>query len=273
MCKAPVLAYPRWNLPFILQCDASDTGLGVVLTQIYEDKEHPIAYYSRKFSTAETKYAIMERECLAIVDGIKHFRAYLYGYRFLVVTDHKPLEHMDTFKAHNGRVARWRMSLSDYNYDVVARPGHLNGNADALSRFALNSINFTTNTITFTEQFPEAKNPKQIRSYQREDEYFRTIMDYLELGILPTNDNYARSIIFQSELFHTCKGVLYHIFEPSKRHRITTRLRLAIPTAMKLKILNCYHNDPLSVGSEACRSAYPPRQVRIFFEGRSRVSF
>jgi hypothetical protein len=179
---APVLAYPRWDVEFVIQCDASNQGLGAVLSQYYDEEEHPIAYYSRRFNGAEEKYSIMERECLAIVESIKHFRPYVFGYKFTVMTDHKPLEHMDSFKAHNGRVARWKMALADYNFDVVTRPGTQNGNADGLSRFFVNSVQVQPKIERFGTKFPGAKKPKKMRRYQMEDEYYAAIFAYLEQG-------------------------------------------------------------------------------------------
>jgi len=80
------------------------------------------------------------RECLVMVESIKQFCPYLYGQEFTVVTDHKPLEHIHSFKSHNGRVARWDMALSDYHFHVIARPGRENANTDALSRLVANTI-------------------------------------------------------------------------------------------------------------------------------------
>lgn len=248
VCSAPVLAYPKWNTPFVLQCDASNKGIGVVLTQYYGDQEHAIAYFSRRLDKAEEKnYATMEKECLAIVEGIKHFRPYLYGYQFTVITDHKPLEHIDKFKAHNGRVARWRMMLSDYHFDVVARPGHLNGNADALSRFtfAVNAINYRINIVRFGTKFPNTNSPREMRHYQRKDTYFKQIGDYLEHSELPSDNDLARKIVIESELYCLQDGVLYNLFGTSGRHRITSTLRLAIPEAMRLHILHAFHDDPI----------------------------
>ncbi|KAL0173946.1 hypothetical protein M9458_029914, partial [Cirrhinus mrigala] len=93
----PVLRAPDFNCPFLLQTDASDTGLGAVLSQIQEGEEHPIVYISRKLSQAERNYAAVEKEALAI-------KYYLLGRKFTLFTDHAPLQWMarakDTLIAH-----------------------------------------------------------------------------------------------------------------------------------------------------------------------------
>ena len=185
--------------------------MGGVLTQYFDNVEHPVAYFSRKFSESERKYAIIERECLAMVEGIKHFRAYLFGQWFTVITDHKPLEHIDSFKNHNGRVARWRMALSDYHFEVIARPGSQNANADALSRLPVN-------TIQSQDTFSDTTNPKELALLQRKDRNLRRIITYLKDDRLPHNRKAARRILNQSELYCLIDGVLYHGYYPERKH-------------------------------------------------------
>jgi hypothetical protein len=241
LIEAPILAYPRLEVPFVLQVDASNYGMGAVLTQYYNDEEHPIAYFSRKFTGSEQKYAIMERECLAMVEGIKHFRAYLFGQKFVVMTDHKPLEHIDSFKNHNGRVARWRMTLSDYDFEVIARPGSQNANADALSRLPVNVIN----VVTPMQTFADTTDPKTLAELQKKDRTLRDIILYLKKNKLPPSKKRANRIIRESELCCMVDGVLYHGYLPSKKRRMNATLRLVVPDPYRIEILQYFHNDPL----------------------------
>ena len=81
-------------MPFILQTDASDVGIGVVLSQrAADDVDRPVAFFSRKLLPREVNFAAVDKECLAIVDGIKHFSVYLTGVKFTVVTDHQCLKY------------------------------------------------------------------------------------------------------------------------------------------------------------------------------------
>lgn len=135
LCSSPVLRCPDFSLPFILQTDASDWGVGGVLSQLdSEGHDHPVAYYSRKLLPRERRYSTVEKECLAIKLAIQAFRVYLLGKPFTIVTDHHALEWLDWLKTDNARLTRWSLSLQPYQFIVTYRPGRCNGNADALSR-------------------------------------------------------------------------------------------------------------------------------------------
>ena len=79
-------------------------------------------------------YSTKEREMLGIVWGIIHFRPYLYGRKFTIITDHKPLSFLHSLKEPKGREARWLQELAQYDFDVAHQPGLAHVAADALSR-------------------------------------------------------------------------------------------------------------------------------------------
>ena len=114
---------------------ASDQGLGPVLPQIQEGKERVIGYASRALRKSERNYSTIEKEALGIVWAVAHFRQYLYGQRFILITDHQPLTWLKSFKEPKGRIARWILQLEEYDWEVRHRPGKLHANADALSRY------------------------------------------------------------------------------------------------------------------------------------------
>jgi hypothetical protein len=87
----PILQYPDFSKEFVMTTDASNEGAGAVLSQGSIGKDLPTAYASRKFNMSEQNYSTVEKELAVIVWGIKHFRPYLYGKRFKIVSDHKPL--------------------------------------------------------------------------------------------------------------------------------------------------------------------------------------
>ena len=139
---APVLKSPDFSKQFILQTDASERGIGAVLSQRTSDgEEHPIAYYSRKLLPREEKYATVEKECLAIKLGVQAFRVYLLGRQFVVQTDHRSLEWLHRLKENNARLTRWSLSLQPYMFTVEHRAGKDNTNADGLSRGAISATN------------------------------------------------------------------------------------------------------------------------------------
>ena len=135
LCSSPVLASPDFTRSFILQTDASERGVGAVLSQCDGDgQEHPIAYFSRKLLPREEHYSTIEKECLAIKLGVQAFRVYLLGRPFLIQTDHRALEWLDRLKDNNHRLTRWSLALQPYQFTVTYRAGKANSNADALSR-------------------------------------------------------------------------------------------------------------------------------------------
>ncbi len=138
MCSKPVLTHPDPDRTFYLQTDASTKGVGAVLTQEADGtrKRKPIAYYSGTFSPAEENYDIYEKEFLAVLKALEHWRAHLIWTKkpFIIETDHKNLTHWKEPKRLTGRTARWHEKLQDYNFKIVHIAGTTNGPADALSR-------------------------------------------------------------------------------------------------------------------------------------------
>lgn len=119
MVTAPVLTPPQFDLEFIVDTDASGDGVGAVLLQRIDGREHTVAYASRVLSRAERRYCATRREMLALVWATRYFRPYLYGKQFLVCTDHNSLHWLHNFKEPEGQVARWLEILSDFDYRVA----------------------------------------------------------------------------------------------------------------------------------------------------------
>ena len=134
LSEAPVLAPADPSLPFLLDTDASGSGVGGVLSQTGPDGERVVAYFSRAFNKAERRYCVTRRELLAVVLSIRHFKYYLCGPLFRVRTDHAALQWLMTFKEPEGQVARWIEELQAFYFTVEHRPGARHTNADALSR-------------------------------------------------------------------------------------------------------------------------------------------
>lgn len=131
---APVLVCPDFTKPFVLQTDASNVGLGCVLSQDFEDGEHVIAYGSRSLTKSEQKFTATEKECLGVLWAVEKYRPYLEGSTFTVVTDHHSLLWLHKLKDPVGRLARWAVRLQQYDFGVVHRKGSAHVVPDALSR-------------------------------------------------------------------------------------------------------------------------------------------
>ena len=150
LAAAPVLAHYNPELPLRLAGDASSYGIGAVLSHVLPDgTEHPIAYASRTLTSSERNYAQLEKEGLLLVFGIKKFHSYLYGRKFLLYTDHKPLTTI--FGSKQGipplaaaRLQRWALILSAYDYSIEFKPTGRHANADGFSRLPIMSKDSTT---------------------------------------------------------------------------------------------------------------------------------
>ena len=130
-----VLATFQPELPTQLHTDASDRGIGGCLVQLHPDgQERPVAFYSRKLFPRECRYTVTEKECLAAVDSVRHFQAYLLGAPFQLVTDHKALTSLQHMTGGGARVTHWALSLQPFSYSVIHRHGSRHQNADGLSR-------------------------------------------------------------------------------------------------------------------------------------------
>ncbi|GKA91981.1 putative reverse transcriptase domain-containing protein [Tanacetum coccineum] len=130
LCSTPILALPKGSKNFVVYCDASHKGLGVVLMQ----NEKVIAYASRQLKIYEKNYTTHDLELGAVVFTLKMWRHYLYWTKCTLFTDYKSLQHILDQKELNMRQRRWLELLSDYDYEIYYHPGKANVVADALSR-------------------------------------------------------------------------------------------------------------------------------------------
>uniref|UniRef100_A0A5S6Q9J0 RNA-directed DNA polymerase n=1 Tax=Trichuris muris TaxID=70415 RepID=A0A5S6Q9J0_TRIMR len=126
--------------PLVLATDACEVRVGAVLSHLFPcGEERPIAFASRALTETEKRYSTIDKEALAIIFGVTKFSQYLFGRRFTLETDHKPLERIfgekrEVPKIATNRLTRWALILSAYNYEVRYVPAKENAPADALSR-------------------------------------------------------------------------------------------------------------------------------------------
>lgn len=197
LSSPPMLALPEGTGGFILDTDASDHGIGAVLSEVQDGQERVIAYYSYVLSKAERNYCVTRRELLAIVESIKFFRHYLYGRRFTVRTDHSSLRWLLSFKDLEGQLARWVERIQEYDFEIIHRAGKSHINADVLSRRPCVEKGCKyCDKVEAREESPEGKMVASIslgadtsddwRSSQSQDDELQVIMQALEKGIRPS---------------------------------------------------------------------------------------
>lgn len=119
LCSEPVLQYPDFNRAFNVTCDASGYAVRAVLSQGEIGKDRPIAYASRILHGGKLSYFTIDKKCLAIIFAVQYFRPYIYGRRFLLITDHRPLVWMTSVKDPMSRLLRWRLKLAEFEYKVI----------------------------------------------------------------------------------------------------------------------------------------------------------
>ncbi|MGL5905085.1 MAG: Ty3/Gypsy family RNase HI domain-containing protein [Cetobacterium sp.] len=136
LCQEPVLQGPDFSKRFLVQVDASDVGLGAVLTQGEPGSERPELFLSRKLFDRERRYSTVEKEGLAIKWAIDSLRYYLLGREFTLQIDHRAWKWMQTMQSSNSRILCWCLALQPYKFNIEHSQGKKNLIADYLSRLS-----------------------------------------------------------------------------------------------------------------------------------------
>ena len=280
LCGAPVLNFPVHGATFILDTDASDCGIGAVLSQLIpagcDEKGEPlydekvIGYASRTLNVHEKKYCTTRKELLSVVWFIRHFRPYLYGQEFLVRTDHASLQWLCSFWEPEGQIARWLQILGEYSFKVIHRAGKRHHNADGLSRRGpckqcsrdmeetpeqttgflcpprINQIEYESiESIRVVGLIPEWT-PNQIAVWQKADKYLSPVLSSLLEAKLPSEDELSRfppitkRYFAEWERLKLIGGVAYRIW--FNNQGIEAGTQLLVPDVMKPSILQVAHD-------------------------------
>ena len=224
---------PNHRLPFILQTDASGVGISGILSQIVEGEEHPVGFVSRQLNKAEQNYTATEWECLAVVWSIGQFEPLLIDKPFTIVTDHSALQWLATKKMENKRLTRWALTLQEYSYTIVHRPGKANANADALSRSPL--------THTAPPEVPVGLERETLVAGPRQAHFIRLLRGHTS-GLFraksrpppaalpalpdPESDQYEFTMVDPSELEHAVEA---QRVDPSLRQLINYLEKKEVP--------------------------------------------
>ncbi|RVE46453.1 hypothetical protein evm_008920 [Chilo suppressalis] len=247
LISAQVLAHYDPKKPLFLTCDASARGIGGTLTQPGAGGERPVVFVSRALTDAEKHYSQIDREALAIVFCFRKLHQYLYGRRFTLRTDHKPL--VSIFGSKQGiptmaasRMQRWAIILSAYTYDITYINTKQNA-ADGLSRLPLPIDNSPKKLSLTTEQtylhFAENEmllDYNEIRKHTLKDPILGRILNYIRDGWPIENEIKALQPFFnrKKELYEELSCVMWG-------HRVV------IPDACKTKVLLELHEPHMGI--------------------------
>ena len=284
LTSAPLLTHPDYKLPFLLDTDASATGIGAVLSQVHPDgNERVIAYASRTLTKAERQYCVTRRELLSVVFFVQHFRPYLLGRHFSLRTDHSCLTWLHNFKEPEGQLARWITRLQEYNFSIIHRQGKRHGNADAMSRHPCTqchrydeeldqtSPSHTTHpTIAAVPLSPQP--PAVSRESQLQDSDIGPVFRAMQSGTRPPPDNMqgespeCRQLFQQWDLLCIKHGKLWRLLV--NPHSDTHNLQLIVPRPLRKAILLDLHDSDTGGHLGECKTLSRLRQ-RYYWPGQA----
>lgn len=170
MINAPILQYPDFKQPFIITVDASNYACGAVLSQNRNQEDLPIYFASRGFNKAELNKSTIEKELMAIHFAIKQFRPYIFGTKFTVRSDHRPLIYLFNMKDPSSKLTRIRLDLEEYNFTIEYIKGKKNVVADALSRINIEDIKSSSVLPVITRSMNKQMLSKNTTENSKENE-------------------------------------------------------------------------------------------------------
>ena len=259
LTSAPMLSYPDFTRGFIMETDASEKGLGAILSQKYQvGLIQPVAYASRSLSPIEKRYGVTELETLAVVWAVTHFRAYLYGHDVIVITDHSAVRAVLQTPSPNGKHARWWsrvFGIGAKSLQIVYRAGRENAGADALSRnptgpppvestvddASVLQIASPPSIPTLLATDPPPLVEGSFGMEQQRDGDLMEIIQFLRDGSLPADAHLARKLSAQAEQFTLVDEVLYYVDS-----RQEYRKRCVVPSHLRARVLEENHSGPMA---------------------------
>ncbi|XP_062608629.1 uncharacterized protein K02A2.6-like [Saccostrea cucullata] len=248
ICSDKVLCHYDAKLPLKLAADASPYGIGSVLSHVFPDgSERPIAFASRTLNQAEKAYSQIDKEALALYWGVRKFNSYLYGHKFTLVTDHKPLLSIFNPKKSlpvmtAARLQRYAVFLSGYQYDIEFRGTKSHGNADALSRVPLPAVNQPQDEkdpidLFYNRHFDDLPvTCVQIRRETQRDPVLSQILDYVIRGHFPHDcDEQLKPYYNRREELNVYQGC------------VTWGNRVIIPDILREKVMTELHSGHIGI--------------------------
>ena len=150
-CPLETLLYhPNWHSPFELHTDASKQCVVAMLAQMHNGQLCPVKFVSRSFTPTESRWPTTHQELLAIKWGLEHFRPYVLGWKITVITDHANLKFLTSIAPQQSKLARWCLSMAEFDFLIGHRPGVDHVVPDTLSRAPLPEPSPVGDTLVFS---------------------------------------------------------------------------------------------------------------------------
>ena len=279
-----MLGVPTDEGTYYLDNDASDVGLGSVLSQRQGEREVVIAYASRTLSKSERNYDVTKRELLAVVFGLKTYRQYLCGRRFVVRTDHSAIQWLRRTPEPMAQMARWLNFVEEFQFDIEHRSGVRHGNADGLSRRptdvpdngelhvrATDCLRTNSEPVSAPHATTDSVEEFSLSEMQlRDPEIGFVLRSLLESAERPDPNSLVAASAFvkllcsQWELLQIVDGVLYRRF--SYNDGRPDVLQLLVPLAMRKDFLEKVHSG-MNGGHLGIRRTPDQVRRRAFWPG------
>lgn len=238
LTSQPVLKIFDPKLPIEIHTDASADGYGAVLIQKVDDKQHPVAYYSRRTSSPESRYHSYELETLAVVNAVKHFSHYLRGRKFTVVTDCNSVKATKSKIELSPRVHRWWAYLQSFDFDIVYREGSRMKHVDCLSRNPLPSPECKDQQRVEQKRVNIAElSDNWLQVEQQKDPEIQKILSDLQNEVL--SEDVRKTYEIRS-------GILHRKVQRNGRNRCLP----IVPRSFRWSVINNVHESVMHLGWE-----------------------
>ena len=294
---APVLHFPRFHKSFIIPVDASDCSVGAFLAQKENNGELAIiAYFNKRFTSSQQHYSATQKGCLAVVLAVTHWRPYIWGHRFVFVTNHSALRYMYSMQDTYNMLTRWAIALQSYNFTVEHKSRKLNIIPDTLSRlfkFENSEMRVAPHLAPLRRNIPDSPalhgsprlRPYQVNSHNLDEiqpvesdrELFTSETDIF-MSIDPEKLRQAQRAVFgpyfeylsdpkkqppssksrtSMSYYSENGGLLHRSYLPGHlRKRSKFRDQLVIPSACIPMVLHACHDHAMSDGHPAYKHTF-----------------
>ena len=294
LTNVPFLAYPDISKPFVLTTDASDYCIGACLSQLNEDNvEVPVYFISHKLSATQSRWPTIEKEAYAIFYSVKKLDYILYGAKFTIKTDHRPLIYILNSPSSNKKIQNWMMQLSPYNCsiehikgedntiaDMLSRPPRqLPSNSDVIKSSSSDELDIDVPEHTYQVNILDSNKfvPKQYASYearpeQREYPYLNANLD---MRAEQLQDPEIQKVVAElkagrtttNNKFLTNNDILYRISDPDG----DPTMRLYVPQKLREALITQYHDLNGHFGVDKCyhtlaRAYYWPNMFKELWD-------